>query len=64
MARSKGAPVTLETVDVPDPGPAEAVVAVQACGVSHTGLHYREGGINDSFPFLRRPASSRPWGQA
>jgi len=25
---------------------------VQACGVCHTDLHYREGGINDEFPFL------------
>ena len=24
----------------------------QACGVCHTDLHYREGGINDDFPFL------------
>src|ERR687889_1187 len=52
VARSKGAPVTLETVVVPDPGPGEAVVDVQACGVCHTDLHYREGGINDEFPFL------------
>ena len=33
-------------------GPGEAVVKVQACGVCHTDLHYREGGINDEFPFL------------
>lgn len=52
VARSKGGPVTVETVLVPDPGPGEAVVAVQACGVCHTDLHYREGGINDDFPFL------------
>ncbi|MEW9527044.1 S-(hydroxymethyl)mycothiol dehydrogenase [Microbispora sp. NPDC049125] len=52
VARGKGEPVTLETVLVPDPGPGEAVVAVQACGVCHTDLHYREGGINDDFPFL------------
>jgi S-(hydroxymethyl)mycothiol dehydrogenase len=52
IARSKGAPVTLETINVPDPGPGEAVVQVQACGVCHTDLHYREGGINDDFPFL------------
>jgi len=52
VARSKGAPVTLETVLVPDPGPGEALVQVQACGVCHTDLHYREGGINDGFPFL------------
>ncbi|SDC16712.1 S-(hydroxymethyl)mycothiol dehydrogenase [Geodermatophilus telluris] len=52
VARGKGAPVTVETVLVPDPGPGEAVVDVQACGVCHTDLHYREGGINDEFPFL------------
>jgi S-(hydroxymethyl)mycothiol dehydrogenase len=52
VARGKGAPVTVETITVPDPGPGEAVVDVQACGVCHTDLHYREGGINDEFPFL------------
>jgi len=52
VARGKGDPVSVETVTVPDPGPGEALVQVQACGVCHTDLHYREGGINDSFPFL------------
>ncbi|MEU7696644.1 alcohol dehydrogenase catalytic domain-containing protein, partial [Microbispora hainanensis] len=52
VARGKGQPVSLETIVVPDPGPGEALVAVQACGVCHTDLHYREGGINDDFPFL------------
>ncbi|MEI2706372.1 MAG: S-(hydroxymethyl)mycothiol dehydrogenase [Ilumatobacteraceae bacterium] len=52
IAHAKGAPVSIETVVIPDPGPGEAVVVVQACGVCHTDLHYREGGINDDFPFL------------
>lgn len=52
IARAVGEPVTLETIIVPDPGPGEALVKVQACGVCHTDLHYREGGINDEFPFL------------
>ena len=52
VAPGKGAPVQVETIVVPDPGPGEVVVAVQACGVCHTDLHYREGGINDDFPFL------------
>src|SRR5690242_20451351 len=52
IARAKGAPVEVTTIVVPDPGPGEAVVRVQACGVCHTDLHYREGGINDDFPFL------------
>ncbi|GAA3086120.1 S-(hydroxymethyl)mycothiol dehydrogenase [Kribbella aluminosa] len=52
VAAGKGAPVSIEEITVPDPGPGEAVVKVQACGVCHTDLHYREGGINDEFPFL------------
>lgn len=52
VARAKGEPVTLEKVFVPNPGPGEAVVKIQACGVCHTDLHYREGGINNEFPFL------------
>ncbi|MGW2832582.1 S-(hydroxymethyl)mycothiol dehydrogenase [Streptomyces sp. NPDC001286] len=52
VARAKGAPVSLETILVPDPGPGEALVKIEACGVCHTDLHYREGGINDDFPFL------------
>jgi len=52
VALAKGEPVSLVTIVVPDPGPGEAVVKVQACGVCHTDLHYREGGINDEFPFL------------
>jgi S-(hydroxymethyl)mycothiol dehydrogenase len=52
VARAKGQPVSLETIVIPDPGPGEAVVRIQACGVCHTDLHYREGGINDDFPFL------------
>jgi S-(hydroxymethyl)mycothiol dehydrogenase len=52
IARAKGAPVTVENIVIPDPGPGEAVVEISACGVCHTDLHYREGGINDEFPFL------------
>ena len=52
IAREKDSPVTLETIIVPDPGPGEARVKVLACGVCHTDLHYRQGAINDDFPFL------------
>jgi S-(hydroxymethyl)mycothiol dehydrogenase len=52
IARAKGEPVSVETIVVPDPGPGEALVKVQACGVCHTDLHYREGGIGDDFPYL------------
>ena len=52
VSMAVGEPVRITDVVVPDPGPGEAVVAIQACGVCHTDLHYREGGINDEFPFL------------
>jgi S-(hydroxymethyl)mycothiol dehydrogenase len=52
IARAKGAPVELTSIVVPDPGPGEALVDVRACGVCHTDLHYREGGIGDEFPYL------------
>ena len=52
IARAKGEPVEVATVLVPDPGPGEARVRVQACGVCHTDLHYREGGIGEDFPYL------------
>src|SRR5258707_190992 len=52
IAAAVKAPVSIETISVPDPGPGEALVKVLACGVCHTDLHYRQGGINDDFPFL------------
>lgn len=52
VSRAKGEPVTLESIVIPDPGPGEAVVAIEACGVCYTDLHYREGGITDDYPFL------------
>ena len=52
IAAARGKGVTVTTIVVPDPGPGEALVRVQACGVCHTDLHYREGGIGDDFPYL------------
>ncbi|MGW5863568.1 S-(hydroxymethyl)mycothiol dehydrogenase [Streptomyces sp. NPDC055239] len=52
VAMKRGAPVEVQTIVVPDPGPGEVLVSVQACGVCHTDLHYREGAISDNFPFL------------
>ncbi|WP_280411576.1 alcohol dehydrogenase catalytic domain-containing protein, partial [Nocardia asiatica] len=52
IARAKGAPVELTDIIIPDPGAGEVVVAIAACGVCHTDLSYREGGINNEFPFL------------
>src|SRR6201994_3859867 len=52
IAREKGAPVEIATILVPDPGPGEALVNIQACGVCHTDFHYRQGGIGDAFPYF------------
>jgi propanol-preferring alcohol dehydrogenase len=38
-------PLELRTVAVPRPGPAELLVAVQACGVCRTDLHVTEGDL-------------------
>src|ERR1700744_2239051 len=52
VARGKGEPVQLTEVLVPEPGQGEALVRVQACGVCHTDLHYKMGGIGDDYPYL------------
>jgi S-(hydroxymethyl)mycothiol dehydrogenase len=52
ISRKKGEPVEIVDLVIPDPGPGEVVVDVVACGVCHTDLTYREGGINDDYPFL------------
>ncbi|MGW6795206.1 S-(hydroxymethyl)mycothiol dehydrogenase [Streptomyces chartreusis] len=52
VAPGKNQAVRIETIVIPDPGPGEAVVQIQACGVCHTDLHYKQGGISDDFPFL------------
>src|SRR5689334_11405068 len=52
VARTKGVPAEITTVILPDPGPHDVIVKIHACGVCHTDLAYRDGGINDEYPFL------------
>ncbi|MDY6807716.1 MAG: S-(hydroxymethyl)mycothiol dehydrogenase [Actinomycetota bacterium] len=52
ISRSKGAPTEVVDVVIPDPGPRDVVVSIKACGVCHTDLAYKQGGINDEYPFL------------
>ena len=52
ISRAKGAATEVVDVVVPDPGPNDVIVKIAACGVCHTDLAYREGGINDEYPFL------------
>jgi S-(hydroxymethyl)mycothiol dehydrogenase len=52
ISRKKGDPVEVVDVVIPGPGRGEVVVDIIACGVCHTDLTYRDGGINDEYPFL------------
>jgi S-(hydroxymethyl)mycothiol dehydrogenase len=52
ISREKAHPVEVVDVIVPEPGAGEVVVDVTACGVCHTDLTYRDGGITDDYPFL------------
>ncbi|MGW1839261.1 S-(hydroxymethyl)mycothiol dehydrogenase [Streptomyces sp. BBFR2] len=52
VAVAPGAPVEVLPILVPDPGPGEVLISVQACGVCHTDLHHREGTAGGAFPYL------------
>ncbi|WP_417235115.1 S-(hydroxymethyl)mycothiol dehydrogenase [Arthrobacter sp.] len=52
VVKAKDAPVEIETIVIPDAGPGEAVVDILTCGVCHTDLHYKLGGIGDEYPYL------------
>ncbi|MDR4532697.1 S-(hydroxymethyl)mycothiol dehydrogenase [Glutamicibacter sp. PS] len=52
ISRAKNAPVEIVNIVIPDPGPGEVVVDVLTCGVCHTDLHYKLGGIGDEYPYL------------
>jgi S-(hydroxymethyl)mycothiol dehydrogenase len=52
VSRKKGEPVELVDIVIPGPGPNDVVVEVTTCGVCHTDMAYRDGGINDDYPFL------------
>ncbi len=44
--------VSVTTINVPSPGPGEALVKVLTCGVCQTDEHYVEGGVGDNYPYL------------
>jgi propanol-preferring alcohol dehydrogenase len=54
VVRSFGAPLTIERVPIPKPGPGEVLVRVLACGVCHTDLHAADGDwpVKPAPPFI------------
>jgi propanol-preferring alcohol dehydrogenase len=49
-----GQPLSLETWDIPSPGPGQILVKTEACGVCHTDLHAARGDwpVKPSLPFI------------
>jgi S-(hydroxymethyl)mycothiol dehydrogenase len=52
VSRGKGEPVEVTEILVPEPGPGEALVQVQACGVCRTDLNYKAGGSGGESVYL------------
>ena len=52
ISRAKNEPVEKTTIVIPNPGDNDVIVRIQACGVCHTDLAYKEGSITDDYPFL------------
>ena len=43
VLRQAGAPLTIEEIDIDDPGPGEVRIRTAAAGVCHSDLHFIEG---------------------
>jgi propanol-preferring alcohol dehydrogenase len=54
VVKKFGAPLVIEEVPVPTPGPGQVLVKVEACGVCHTDLHAADGDwpVKPKLPFV------------
>lgn len=54
VVREFGKPLVIEDAPIPQPGPGQIQVAVQACGVCHTDLHAADGDwpVKPTPPFI------------
>ena len=43
VVRAFGQPLTIEEMPIPEPGPGEVLVRIEASGVCHTDLHAAAG---------------------
>jgi S-(hydroxymethyl)glutathione dehydrogenase/alcohol dehydrogenase len=50
--RDKNTPLSIETVDVSEPGPNEVLIRTAACGVCHSDLHFVQGAIPGPAPTI------------
>ena len=51
-ALERDAPITPFDFEQREPRPDDVTFDVLFCGICHTDLHYKEGAINDDYPFL------------
>ena len=52
QAQAEERPLEQKDLPIPEPQWGQVRLQIKVCGVCHTDLHYREGAINDDFPFL------------
>ena len=54
VVRAFGQPLTIEEMPIPEPGPGEVLVRIEASGVCHTDLHAAAGDwpVKPSLPFI------------
>jgi propanol-preferring alcohol dehydrogenase len=54
VVRTFGAPLAIEEMPIPEPGPGQVLVKIEASGVCHTDLHAAKGDwpVKPSLPFI------------
>ena len=52
VSRRKNDPVQVETIVLEPPGSHEVLVRMQASGICHSDMHYRDGALGDGYPFI------------
>jgi Zn-dependent alcohol dehydrogenase len=52
VCRTFGAPLTIETVDLAEPGPGEVLVKLAACAICHSDIFYIDGAWGGDLPAI------------
>ena len=52
VLRSVGEPLTIETIEIDDPGPGEVLIRTAAIGVCHSDLHFMNGDYHCELPVV------------
>ena len=52
VCRKFGAPLTVESVTLADPGPGEVLIRSKSCGICHSDITYAQGGWGGELPMV------------